>query len=114
MLLGSLEELEHFRILRAILITMCPTITRHTDSECALLAMPDVVLDMLRLDPFTAVDTRAVYPIRCRKLEVLGIPQFLILVRQEILDVLQRDMVWCAAFRWHVSRIRQGKNKESL
>jgi len=113
-LFGSLEKLKHLRILRAVLTTMRPTAACHADHKPALLAMPNIVTNILRWDPFTAVGARAVYPVHCGKLEILCIPQFLVLIRQEVLGVPQRNMVRCAAFRWHVSRIRQRQNKEPL
>ena len=59
-----------------------------------------------RLDPLPTATSGAVNTILGGKLLEFPIPVFLKVDVKEFLDVLKRDMVGGAAFRWHVLRMR--------
>lgn len=92
-LLGGFKKLDHVGILRARSIAVRPSIARRTNFLSALLTPPNAVLDVLWLDPLPAISCRTVYPVRCRILQVFLVPQFLVLERQQVGHMLQRDMV---------------------
>ena len=92
-LLGGFKKLDHVGILRACFIAVCPSIAHRTDFPLTLLAPPNAVLDVLWLDPFPTISCRTVYPVRCRILQVLLVPEFLVLVRDQVGHVLQRDVL---------------------
>lgn len=66
-----------------------------------------------RLDPLAAAFCRAVEAVLCGVLLILGVPEEFEFVVEEVVDVPQGNVVWAAAFGWHVLRVFDGHGKDT-
>jgi hypothetical protein len=73
-----------------------------------------VGLDVRGLDPFTAGARGAVQSILGRVLLVLFVPAGFEFVVEELVDVSEGDMLFCATFGGHVGGVRDGHGKDAL
>lgn len=87
-LLRRVQKLEQFRILRTVFLSMRLAIAHCAYSGFALVAFTNLLVDVLRRNPFSTIWRGTVDPVIGSEFGVLFVPQVLSPRGQQLVDVL--------------------------
>lgn len=117
-LLRHFDELLQCWVSGTVSRRVCLVVTDRTDSRATSLAFSHLAAmfkaDVIRLDPLTTLRGRAVESVLGVVLQELAIPSLLEALVEQLIDVLEIDVVLCAAPRRHMCRIGDRHPEDAL
>lgn len=115
---SSIEQLVSFLVVGTLLGAMPFSITQTAHSRSTPRTFPNFtavpLVNMRRLDPFSALPCRTIYAVLGRVFLEFLIPRLLKLDVKQLINMFERNMICCAAFGWHMLGIRDGHAENSL